>query len=69
VTVSELEHDLNRSHWTIVRIIQELGFHNVWVPGALSEDHKAQRMTCALSFLQQYTILSHEFLKRIVAGG
>jgi transposase len=47
VTASELEHDLSLSHGTIIRVIQELGFHKVcarWVPRALSEDHKAWRM-------------------------
>jgi hypothetical protein len=71
VAVSEVEHDSSLSHGPIVRIIQELGFHKVcarWVPRALSEDHKAQRMACVLSFLQQYAILSHEFLERIVTG-
>jgi hypothetical protein len=29
VTVSEVEHDLSLSHGTIIRIIQELGFHKV----------------------------------------
>jgi hypothetical protein len=43
VRVSELEHDLSLSHGTIIRIIQELGFHKVcvrWVHRAISEDHK-----------------------------
>jgi hypothetical protein len=56
VTLSELEHDLGLLHGTIVRIVQELGFRKVcarWVLRALSEDHKAQRMVRALSFLQQ----------------
>jgi hypothetical protein len=47
VTASELEHDLSLSHGTIIRVIQELGFHKVcgrWVPRALSDDHKARRM-------------------------
>jgi hypothetical protein len=70
-TVSELEHDLSLSHGAIVRIILELGFHKVsvqCVPRVLSEDLKVQRMACAVSFLQQYAILSHEFLERIVTG-
>jgi hypothetical protein len=71
VTLGELEHDLVLSHGTIVKIIQELEFHKFcarWVPRALSEDHKAQRMVSALSFLQQYAIHCHDFLKCIVTG-
>jgi hypothetical protein len=70
VTVSELEHDLGLSHRTIVRITLELGFHNVcarWVLRALLEDHKAQRMVSALSFLQQYAIHGN-FFRCIVTG-
>lgn len=51
--------------------MQESGFHKTgaqWVLQALSEDHKAQRMVIALSFLQQYAIHGHDFLKRIVTG-
>jgi hypothetical protein len=58
-------------HGTISRIIQELGFHKVcalWALGALSEDHKEQRMVSDLSFLQQYAIHDHDFFERIVAG-
>lgn len=71
LTVSELVHDFGLSRGTIGRIIQELGFHMVcarWALGALSEDHKAQRMVSAVSFLQQYAIHDHDFLERIVTG-
>jgi hypothetical protein len=64
-------HDLGLSHGTIGRIIQELGLHKVcerWALGALSEDHKAQRMVTAVPFLQQYAIHDHDFLERIVTG-
>ena len=67
VTVSELVQDLGLSHG----IIQELGFHKVCARcalGPLSEDHKAQRMVSALSFLQQYAIHDRDFLERIVTG-
>jgi hypothetical protein len=69
--VSELVHDLGLSQETIGRVIQELGFHKfcaLWALGAMSEDHKAQRMVSALSFLQQYAIHDHDFLERIVTG-
>lgn len=71
LTVNEHVHDLGLSYGTISRIIQELGFHKVctrWALGALSEDHKAQRMISALSFLQQYAFHDHDFLDRIVTG-
>lgn len=64
-------HDLGLSHGTIGRIIQELGLHKVCerrALGALSEDHKAQRMASAVSFLQQYAIHENDFLERIVTG-
>jgi hypothetical protein len=51
--------------------MQELGLHKTgarWVPRALSEDHKVQRKVIALSFLQQYAIHDHIFLKCIVTG-
>jgi hypothetical protein len=64
VTVSELEHDLDLSHGTIVGIIEHLGFHKVserWVPRALSEHQKPQRMVSARSFPQLYAIHGHDF--------
>jgi len=39
-----------------------------WVPRALSEDHKAQGMFSAVSFLLQYAIHGHDFLERIITG-
>ena len=71
LTIDELEDELNISHGSIVRIIKDLNFHKVcarWVPRALSEDNKANRMACALAFFQQYAMNGHEFLSRIVTG-
>ena len=36
--------------------------------GSAVEDHKAQRMVSALSFLQLYAIHDHDFLERIAIG-
>jgi len=62
---------LGLSHGAVVRIMQELGFHKTgarWVLRALSEDYEAQRMVIAFSFLQQYAIHGHDFLKHVVTG-
>lgn len=63
--VIELEHNLGLLHGTIVRIIEQLGFHKVcarWVPRAPSEDLKSQRVVSALTFPQTYAIHGHDFL-------
>ena len=57
--------------FALVRSIQDLGCHKVcvqWVPRALSEDHKVWGMFSALSFLLQYVIHGHDFLKRVITG-
>jgi hypothetical protein len=67
---TELQQNLSLSHGTVVRIIWELGFHEVfalWVLLPQSEDHKVERKTCSLSFQQQY-ISGHGFLTHIVTG-
>ncbi|KAJ4451850.1 hypothetical protein ANN_03328 [Periplaneta americana] len=51
ITITELTHDLDLSHGTVSRSIEQLGFHKVcpqWIPRNLSKDHKAQRTACAL---------------------
>ena len=76
---SNLEEQKSDCEWALswfwsfilVRSIQDLGCHKVcvrWVLRALSEDHKLQGMFSAVSFLLQYAIHGHDFLKRIITG-
>ncbi|GIX83823.1 histone-lysine N-methyltransferase SETMAR [Caerostris extrusa] len=39
-----------------------------WVPRALSDEHKATRMMCSLTFLQCYHSDGQHFIDHIVAG-
>ncbi|GFT17103.1 histone-lysine N-methyltransferase SETMAR [Nephila pilipes] len=56
VTVREIASELDLSYDNVQRIVtDELRYSKVcahWVPRALSEEHKATRMMCSLTFLQ-----------------
>jgi len=52
-------------------VTEKLGYHKFcarWVPKLLSEDHKKQRITSSLTFLEAYEKNGDSLLDRVVTG-
>lgn len=72
VTVRAITAELGLSYGTVQRIVTDvLRYSKVcarWVPRALSEEQKATRMMCSLTFLQRYHADGQHFIDHIVTG-
>ena len=71
VTLRAIASELGLSYGTVQRIVSDvLRYSKVcarWVPRALSEEQKATRMMCSLTFLQRYHDGQH-FIDQIITG-
>ncbi|KAF8786658.1 hypothetical protein HNY73_008344 [Argiope bruennichi] len=72
VTLRKIAAQLGMSYGTVQRIVTDVYQYSKdcghWVPCALSEEHKATRMMCSLTFLQRYHTHAQQFIVHIITG-
>lgn len=70
ITIDELASELGLSHGSACNIVASLGFSKVcarWVPRLLTDEHKAERVTCCIE-LRELSESDNTFFDRVITG-